>query len=192
MGSRGLLWVRVWHAWLSGKLRDLYAGHQGSVPGPAGDFMSRHMPPASPQEVGACCNVCPFVFQWHWGRCTCLENGNVVNVDVNPFPSPHFLFPSIARCWWGCSPLRGHGVQLGIQTEGHEHEHEWLWEVKILWVRIMGVTLVLSWFSSSFNVWNNRGGPRSSCSVPGRHFPFPTSYRHKKHDLLRKDIQKNI
>ncbi len=96
----------IW-LWLSGKLRDLYAGHRGSNPGPAGDFMSRHMPPASPQEVGARCIVCPFVFQWHWRRCTCLENCNVVNVDVNPFPSPHFPFPSIARCWWGCSPLQG-------------------------------------------------------------------------------------
>jgi hypothetical protein len=43
--------ARVWHAWLSGKLRDLHAGHRGSNPGLAGDFMSRHMPPASPQEV---------------------------------------------------------------------------------------------------------------------------------------------
>jgi hypothetical protein len=73
--------------------------------------MSRHMPPASPQEVGACCIVGPFVFQWHWGRWTCLENGNLVNVDVNPHPfPPHFPFPSTARCWWGCSPLRGHRV----------------------------------------------------------------------------------
>jgi hypothetical protein len=99
------------------------------IQAPAGDFMSRHMPPASPQEVGACCIVCPFVFQCHWGRCTCLENGNVVNVDVNPFPSPHFHFPSIARCWRGCSPLRGHGVQLGMQTEGHKHNHKYTFKI---------------------------------------------------------------
>jgi hypothetical protein len=122
LGSK--VWVKMiqyWHAYglvVSCPISTLATGVQI----PAGDFMSRHMPPASPQEVGACCIVCPFVFQWHWGRCTCLENGNVVNVDVNPFPSPHFPFPSIAQCWWGCSPLRGHGVQLGMQTEGHEHD----------------------------------------------------------------------
>ncbi len=28
-----------------------------------------------------------------------LRKGNVVNVDVNPFPSPDFPLPSIAQCW---------------------------------------------------------------------------------------------
>ena len=56
------------------------------------------------------------------GQVHVLRKGNVVNVDVNPFPSPDFPLPSIAQCWWGCSPLRGHGVQPGMQTEGYEHE----------------------------------------------------------------------
>jgi hypothetical protein len=56
------------------------------------------------------------------GQVHVLRKGNVVNVDVNPFPSPDFSLPSIAQCWWGCSPLRG--VQPGMQTEGYEHEHE--------------------------------------------------------------------
>jgi hypothetical protein len=57
------------------------------------------------------------------GQVHMLRKGNVVNVDVNPFPSPDFPLPSIAHCWRGCSPLRGHGVQPGMQTEGYEHEH---------------------------------------------------------------------
>ncbi len=28
----------------------------------------------------------------------------------------------IPECWWGCSPLRGHGVQPGMQTEGYKHQ----------------------------------------------------------------------
>jgi hypothetical protein len=56
------------------------------------------------------------------GQVHVVRKGNVVNVVVNPFPSPDFLLPSIAQCWWGRSPLRGHGVQPGIKTEGYEHE----------------------------------------------------------------------
>jgi hypothetical protein len=57
------------------------------------------------------------------GQVQVLREGNVVNVDVNPSPSPDFPLTSIAQCWWGCSPLREHGVQPGMQTEGYEHEH---------------------------------------------------------------------
>ncbi len=39
------------------------------------------------------------------GQVHVLRKGNVVNVDVNPFPSPDW-------------------VQPGMQTEGYEHEHD--------------------------------------------------------------------
>jgi hypothetical protein len=54
-----------------------------------------------------------------------LRKGNVVNLDVNPFPSPDFPLPSIAQGWWGCSPLRGMEFNLACKlkaTNTHEHE----------------------------------------------------------------------
>jgi hypothetical protein len=60
-----------------------------------------------------------------------LRKGNVVNVDVNPSPSPYFLFSSIAQCWWGCSPLWRHGVRPGTQTEDYEHEDGNLWQTQV-------------------------------------------------------------
>jgi hypothetical protein len=60
------------------------------------------------------------------GQVHVLRKGNVVNVDVNPFPSPDFPLSFNSPMLVGLFSSAGAKVQPGMQTEGYEHEHELL------------------------------------------------------------------